>query len=469
MRELTQLVCLTCIVAAACGQEEPIRVGHHHQLFVDDHIIARRDNIGLSLHNPTKCPLNPVLQAEHPWESKGVAIYGTAMYDEDEGMFKMWYRAIDDTCYVCYATSADGFTWQKPILNVMPHRGSTANNIVWGSHSFYIDGFAVYKDPREEDPARLYKMLTYKGHRGFAAMVSPDGIHWSGPVNDPAAHDTGDVISMYYDSGLGKYVALLKRRFVYQDPDGAEKRKRARLVSFSDDFTHWSEPQFSLVPDEQDPASTEFYSHVAFMYEGMRIGYISNFLVETERIDSQLCYSRDGHKWERYRERIPFLPNGPEGTLDAGMLIPGASDLIVRDGRLWIYYFGANVDHAGRMYGDELKYGIGLARLRLDGFVSADADADGGTLTTKAIVCSGRTLRVNVDAPRGEVRAELLDEAGEPIEGYDLACCLPYTGDSISAPLMWHGRGTEGLIDRPVRIRFDLKNAQLYSFWFAEE
>jgi hypothetical protein len=288
-------------------------------------------------------------------------------------------------------------------------------------------------------------------------------------VNSPKPHDTGDVVSMYYDRGLGQYVALLKRRFVYED-DGQQTKKRARLVAFSEDFVNWSEPEWALVPDDQDPPTTELYSHVAYMYQGLRIGYVTNFEVATERITTELCTSRDGLTWRRYRERVPFIPNGPPGSCDAGMALANASGLIVRDDKLWIYYLATNYDHEGRPgEGEAAPSGIALAQLRVDGFVSADAGPDGGRLLTKPLLCSGQAVRINAEAPEGEVRAELLDAEGKPIAGYELASSQPFTGDETNARLRWESDGDPAIVGQPVAIRFHLKNAKLYSFWFSHE
>ncbi len=466
---LVMIACL-CASGPATVPSGPIRVGHHRQLFVDDHVISRLDGIKLTLHQPVKYAGNPVIRKEHPWEKGSVAIYGTVLYDEQEACFKMWYRAIADTCYACYATSKDGVHWNKPVLNARPFKESTKNNIVLGGvkPKFYLDGFAVIKEPDDPDPKRRYKMLTYNGGRRFATMISPDGIHWTGPIN-PKQHDTGDVVSMYRDTGLNKYVALLKRRWTWKDERGKTQKRRARLIAFSDDFVRWTSPQWVLVPDAQDPPSTHFYSHVAYMYQGMRIGYVSVFLEDTEMVNAQLCYSRDGLKWHRYRERTGFLPNGPAGAFDAGSLYANASGLIVRDGKIWIYYCGYNTDHAGRVHGEgDRRGGIGLAHLRLDGFVSADGDAKGGTLLTKPLLCAGPVLRVNADAAKGRIRAELLAADGKPMPGCDLASAVPFTGDSLDAPLRWKTPQAHPPAGKPVAVRFHLKGARLYSFWFAD-
>ena len=77
-----------------------------------------------------------------------------------------------------------------------------------------------------------------------------------------------------------------------------------------------------------------------------------------------------------------------------------------------------NRDHDGYIdpnAADSLS-GIGLAIMRLDGFVSADADYSGGELTTRLLSFEGDKLEVNVDTGGGGVlQVEVLDEAGTPI------------------------------------------------------
>ncbi len=465
-RILLTAVCLCVLTATGSAADTPVEVKHFRQLFIDDLVIEELSNVQLTLHQPTKHPHNPVLRADKPWEARSVALYGTVLYDQEDQIFKMWYRAIDDTVYACYATSRDGIRWTKPTLNVKSHKGSKANNIVLGglAPKFYLDGFAVIKDHRDSDPNRRYKMLTYNGNRRFACMVSPDGIRWQGPTN-AKKHDTGDVVSMYYDTQLSLYVGLLKRRAVV---DGT--KRRARLLSFSDDFTEWSQPEWALVPDGEDPADTHFYSHVAFMYEGLRVGYVTVLDKATELIDSRLCYSRDGKQWRRYRERKPLLPTGREGDFDSGMLLAGASGLIERDGRIWIYYSGYNTDHEGNLRGKGPAAGhIGLAHLRQDGFVSAEGGPQGGSVLTKPLVCSGSSLRINAQAKEGEIRAEMLDTKGRPIAGRDLSASEAFGGDALDVQLRWKGGSDRSCVGMPLRIRFHLKNAKLYSFRFAAE
>ena len=58
-----------------------------------------------------------------------------------------------------------------------------------------------------------------------------------------------------------------------------------------------------------------------------------------------------------------------------------------------------------------------LSTLRLDGFVSLDAEGE-GTVVTERFALNGTDLYVNADAPHGELRAEILDaETMQPLPG----------------------------------------------------
>ncbi|HIG29971.1 MAG TPA: hypothetical protein EYQ50_20115 [Verrucomicrobiales bacterium] len=72
----------------------------------------------------------------------------------------------------------------------------------------------------------------------------------------------------------------------------------------------------------------------------------------------------------------------------------------------------------------------GLATIRRDGFAPMDADAGGGALTTRPVTFKGKYLFVNVDCPKGELKAEVLDANNNVIEPYTLANCSPISGDS---------------------------------------
>lgn len=68
----------------------------------------------------------------------------------------------------------------------------------------------------------------------------------------------------------------------------------------------------------------------------------------------------------------------------------------------------------------------------------------------------------------GSLRCEIQDEHGDPIPGFTLADCDELYGDSLEQPLSWNGvRELRSLVGRPVRLHFELKDADLYGLRFG--
>ena len=174
--------------------------------------------------------------------------------------------------------------------------------------------------------------------------------------------------------------------------------------------------------------------------------------------------SRDGVSWKRWREA--FLRPGlqAERWVNRNNLIAWGV-LMTRD------------EATGRpeelsIYSTEGYY-VGPCRLRrhtlrLDGFVSVRAGAEGGEVVTKPLLFKGGELLLNVStSAAGSVRVEIRDEGGRPVPGYTLDEAVEFYGDGIEVPARWRaGAGLETLAGRPVSLRFVMKDADLYAFRF---
>ena len=128
---------------------------------------------------------------------------------------------------------------------------------------------------------------------------------------------------------------------------------------------------------------------------------------------------------------------------------------------LWFYYGAFDNDHASALPNSN----ICLAKLRLDGFVSMDADAHEGTVVTRPFQCGGGELLVNSSARGGTVSVAVLDEQGVEVKGYRAVDCAVFDGNSVRHRVTWRDNvsleGTKGSV---VRLKFYLRNAKLYSF-----
>jgi hypothetical protein len=107
--------------------------------------------------------------------------------------------------------------------------------------------------------------------------------------------------------------------------------------------------------------------------------------------------------------------------------------------------------------------------LRLDGFASLRADYRGGEMVTKLLTFSGKHLSLNfATSAAGGVKVELQDAAGRPLPGFALADCQEQIGNELDRVVHWKG-GTDlsALAGKPLRLRFVMKDADVYALQFT--
>ena len=108
--------------------------------------------------------------------------------------------------------------------------------------------------------------------------------------------------------------------------------------------------------------------------------------------------------------------------------------------------------------------------LRTDGFVSVRAGYAGGEFITRPLIFEGNNLRLNFSTSAvGSVQVEIQDIEGHPQPSFTLDACPEIFGDEIDGTVKWEGGGDlRSLAGKPVRLRFTLKDANLFAFRFQE-
>jgi hypothetical protein len=108
--------------------------------------------------------------------------------------------------------------------------------------------------------------------------------------------------------------------------------------------------------------------------------------------------------------------------------------------------------------------------LRLDGFASLHAGYAGGEMVTRPIRFNGKAMTINFStSAAGSVRIELQNEHGIPLPGNTLSDSREMVGDEIERIVSWKaGPDVSKLTGQPVRIRFVLKDADVFSFRFQD-
>ena len=467
MMKLPLWIAICCCMPAAslCALAETMHVQTNEPvLFVDDSMVAKSAGVKRTFHSVTKHPANPLLKPDREWESQ-YCIYGSVMYDREAGLFKMWhYGGIVDAVgpYVMYATSKDGVQWNRPALGLfeVPNR-KVENNIALASwKDFRFEMQTVLFEP-EDDAKKRYKMLLsahsspWSARPNYYIWYSADGIHFN------RGEQFGVEKPGYVDVGVLVRNPKTKRYRLYHR---AEHHGRAVAYKESEDLKNWTPSQLIIHTDQQDPPGSELYKFSPFPYGNYWIGMLTyyNHNLDHGMLWPELAWSLDGIDWKRHRE--PFIPLGSSGEWDRFNNSVATQPLIVGD-ELWFYYSGRTMQHDANQGGDDRgpHWGaIGLAKLRLDGFVSLDASFDGGTVETRPFILPEGELFINATCDFGEVGIEVLDKNGQLLEGYK---STPLKGDGVFLPVGWTGgHKLTSLAGKTVALRFTLNNARLYSF-----
>ena len=473
----------------------PIDVGR--QLFVDDFLVLDT-TLKRTLHRARLHDLNPVLKPETPLEMNGglrplaCPFNDGVFYDPQDGLFKLWYHAgwFDG---IAYATSRDGLHWERPNLDVEPG----TNRVLVRGKGYMRDGVGVWLDQESLDPNQRFKMFVYfRGPNNYGsgeAYTSTDGIHWSEPIRTGPC---GDNTTIFYNP--------FRKVWVYSIRSNTPPLGRLRSYREHPDFitgADWGPPGpadpggtgdlgpdvfFWAGPDDLDlPAPdlgypTQLYNLDAAGYESLMLGLFAihrgppNGVCWKGRFPklTELCvgFSRDGFHWHRPDRRSFIGASRKEGTWNQSYVLSAGGCCLVVGDKLYFYFcaFSGESPKLGRdMYAGG---STGLATLRRDGFCSMDTDSSGGVLTTRSVRFTGRRLFVNLDAPQGDLRVEIIDEKGVTIPPFSKIQSVPVSGNQTLAAVNWKGvSDLSKLEERPVRFRFYLRKGRLYSFWVSPD
>ncbi|HEY3412093.1 MAG TPA: hypothetical protein VGM51_03440 [Armatimonadota bacterium] len=462
-------------VGAAAQPVDPLAgSAPFRRLFLDAMVVEESNNLARVFHAAEKYPGNPVIRKDKPWEGWGPYLYGTVL--PDGGKLRMWYQCIgNDSADVCYAESMDGIHWTKPDLGIVDYKGSTKNNIVAPNGVCHIPSVIRLTNPASAD--KRWAMYGYAGSAGSAVAYSADGLHWNWDRSPDQKHlfATSDVTNFFHDPYTNRFTATYKTM---------NRRHRAVGVAISDDGLKWRKPVDGAVfgADDLDPDATQVYGMPAFPYQGLYVGipwiYHARWIKygkytkpevmyeaqegSARTVDVQLAWSHDLLQWTRTPDRAPFIPLGPEGSWDSKMVYTARAPVLVGD-RLFFYFSGYDTIHDDDA---QAKGAIGLATLRLDGFCSMEAGDTEGWLICRREVFNTPTVTVNAKCGKGGyVTAELLDRSDKVIPGFSRSDCAPFTGDSVRHEMTWNTKAfPKSLIDKDKKVRFFLKNADLYAY-----
>ncbi|WP_240928387.1 hypothetical protein [Thalassoroseus pseudoceratinae] len=366
---------------------------------------------------------------------------------------------------VCYAESSDGINWTKPNLGLVEFDGSKENNIIWdgvGSHNF-----APFNDSNPlASPDAAYKALGV-GKGGLYAFKSADGVRWSlmsdKPVITKGAFDSQNLA--FYDHQRKEYVEFHRdfRNGVRDIKTGTSK-----------DFVQWADPEWIEYPgvNAQHLYTNQIlpYQRAPHIYMGFPMRFVPGRRSPMEFplpgvSDAVFMTSRDGKNFHRWSEA--FIRPGLQ--LDRWVCRNNAiawgiveTDSHIKDAPEELSLYAVESYYTGN------SCRVRRYSIRQDGFASIQASFDGGKATTKEIMFKGSELVLNFSTSAiGAIRVEIQDANGKRIKGFAASDCIEIYGDSLSKPVAWKsGSDVSELAGRPIRLHFEVKDADIYSIQF---
>ena len=447
-----------------------------------------------------------IFRGEKPWEALNLNHMTVLL---DEGRYRMWYmsapRDDENTSFVCYAESADGYDWQRPALGVVEFQGSKANNIVSDRQDFGLE--SVFSDP-VAPPEERYKAIdshvryhlagapvpaTYANkleirrvrremeqegrtvaeidaeagfRRGVRGAVSADGLRWK--VLEELLLDVGDTPLdtqniAAYDEDAGEYVAYLR---------GHLERRRCVRRTGGESFGNWHPTRLVLMPDTFDQPDEDLYTsaYCRSPGSGRRLMFPGVFHRLAKAIDIQLASSHDGWNWTR-PERKPIITRETEGEPYGAIY---ASPNLVPLGEDWALPYkgiyggrGGDEERASKT-GSQGEYRWAL--WRPDRLVALEAPNE-GQFTTVERICQGKDLRLNFQTePGGWIKAAMAHKPTTPptpveeLAGFGMEECDPLEGDQVSQVVSWKGRTDLAALEgRHASVRVRMMRAKLFS------
>ena len=480
-------------------------LGKNRMLCWDDFLIDSIENAEIRMHKPVK--RERVITLDKPWEGN---VCGYASILKLGDVYRMYYRAqninvLPDGRYdgnrscFCVAESRDLKSFERLPINKYERNGVNQNNIFSDEAR---DNLAVFYDKNPACPAsEKFKALSMGSRKealgeGLYLYVSADGIDFTlkEKLPIPGTFDSYNV--MFWDEDAELY------RFFYRsenNPEGLEyefdvvnkSRKIFRTVNMSTskdlvNFEHYGELDYGKdnIPVQFYTNNITRYSRAKDMFIGFPMRYVDrwqdaeNFdqmpLAERHRFmtekhgregtaltDMAVITSRDGYHFKKWDEayvtpEIEASANWWYGNcLAAYGLFETPSDTEGAPNELSMIL----PEHCYRIKPIEYyRY-----TTRLDGFFSWYAKFRGGKILTKPFTFEGDALEINFSSSAlGDVRVTVCDADGRALDGYQ---SIPVFGDSVDRKVNF-SKSLKLLENTPVRLQFELRDANLYSFAF---
>ena len=533
-------------------RDEVVDIGSRKHLFIDDILVEQSDNVRFNVNPPKVDELVMRIEGSNEGtigQHQNFRKHITLVEDED-GLIRL-YNALDDD-YLGVWISEDGVHFEAPETGI-EHKGNP--NIVI---PYDVGTGTMIIDPNAP-PEERWKYISDYHRRGVYVFTSPDGYNFNRHKQAVAPFRSGSQMDLYYDDQKQIYTGFHRSDF-FRTPEGRTLRtfvmtEKTNLLKpwpfqpstpesyqmageemilhtvhpwyldngpltpggWGVEYPHIFKPDYNLDPETTagiyNPKALKYPwapdTYLAFpvfylyYYEGTPGARVLAARYGGGPTETQFAAGRDGVNWTRY-PRPTYVGMGRYDDIDMmqSFIVQG---MVKRGEEIWQYVFFDGDYHTSAIERQRQRRLYRLVQ-RMDGFVSIDAPYDSyGTIVTRPLRFEGNRLLLNIKTDaHGYALVSLLDEDGNPIDGYSLEQSVMINGDHIGIEAEWiqsdmdlfgpsvrefqgladirdAGEDIEGDIEgiemsadigalegRPVRVKVRLRGASLYSMQFTK-
>jgi hypothetical protein len=439
---------------------------------------------------------NQLIPPTLPWEGEGVEIR-TLLWDEAESLYRVWY---DTRAGLGYAFSKDLKNWQKPLVSSVEWESSAKTNICYlrnpddvkrgmfqhpgevraGRHnSIFIDPRAPAAERFKTTfvaSTRVEELRAFAARKGkpLSPMVSPssgntlfgqysaDGVGWT-VIPEPILLHDADTLSVF------GWDPVFERYFTYTRL--FELGRRTVGYAESADFRDFPLPWSALAPGPTDPPYVDYYANSHTFYPGhpdLRLIFLMVYDRSLDKSEIRLAVSRNGKLWSQVPGG-PIIAPGTTGdwtrpdAWDASFVHTAPHLVRAPDGQMLLPMGGNRMPH--KFPRRALQSGANAVAAWLEDRLAGLEAAERGEFTTPFLKLNARKILLNLRTERaGFIQVQLHDQTFAPVAGHTFAQSDPLTGDDLSLPVTWNGRGdVSALRGQLVYLRFRLRAAKLFA------
>jgi hypothetical protein len=485
---------------SAAAETKPVSIGSRRELFVDRFLVEQLDGVRFQLHHPQ--PAEMAVTLDQPWERR---FYNGISVIKDGQRFLLYYSAANR---LAVAVSTDAVRWSKPKLDLIEIAGSRENNLVGTT-----DGKLMIEDTKPlpevfldrrpgvkpDERFKAFTLIEGAGPTKVICWISSDGFAFrrlrDEPIIETSLYGAFDGFeSLFWSEVEQQYVVYVRYAIRVSPPNPKDSNRRSVARMTSPDLLKWSSPQRMtfgsdglLPPDHHYNNQTTPYFRAPHIYIALsnRLAQTRQALTREQALEAQLKPTRteidDPIQWllNDCADTVMMTTRGGthyDRLFQEALVRPGPGD------QNWVTR--SNYALRGLHPTGDHEMSIWVTRhngqkschvrrfiFRTDGLVSIHAPFAGGEFVTRPLTFQGNSLVINyATSAVGALRVEVQDTMGRRMPGLAIKDCVEIIGDEIGGRVTWNSEADlSQLVGVPIRLRFVMKDADLYSFRFTTQ